>query len=76
MMVTKREFKFLENKVYEASILLTSALEELGMLASDVYGEELIADLCGGAEIEFRHPNDELGEVIRVDDLISIIEQE
>ena len=75
-MVTKRELKLFEDKVYTTLTQLWGALEELSILASDIYGEKLIADLCSGAEIEFRHPDDELGEVIRMEDLISIIEQE
>ncbi len=65
-----RQLKSAEKKVYLASVQLSMALERLGVLASSIYGEELNADLCNGEEIEFRHPGDELGEVILMEDLI------
>lgn len=33
---------------------LDNAIEQLGKRASEIYGKELVADLCSGFEIEFR----------------------
>lgn len=33
---------------------LACKMVELGRLATEIYGEELIADICAGSEIEFR----------------------
>ena len=33
---------------------LSMALSELEFIATEIYGEDLQADLCGGTEIEFR----------------------
>ncbi len=43
----------LENK-------LSLALSNLSSVATEIYGEDLQADLCGGSEIEFRR-RDESG---------------
>lgn len=42
---------------------LSSALEELSVEATRIYGKPLVADLCNGDEIEFRLANDN-GDVI------------
>lgn len=41
-------------KVESAVNSLESAQQELGRVASDLAGMELMADVCGGGEIEFR----------------------
>ena len=38
---------------------LSAALGELSDIATEIYGEDLQADLCGGGEIEFRRRNDD-----------------
>ena len=40
--------------MFNASNRLSAALEELSNIATEIYGEDLQADLCGGGEIEFR----------------------
>lgn len=44
----------LYDEVLTKSIELSSALAKLGNRASEIYGKNLIADLCGDGEIEFR----------------------
>lgn len=38
---------------------LSFALAKLSGIATEIYGEELQADLCGGTEIEFRRRGDD-----------------
>lgn len=44
----------LYNEVMIQKIKLDNAIEQLSKKASEIYGKELIADFCGGGEIEFR----------------------
>lgn len=37
---------------------LECKMDKLGRLATEIYGEELIADMCAGSEIEFRRLDD------------------
>lgn len=72
-----QQLKKAEEKVLDAYIALSSALGNLSSIASEIYGEELQADLCGGDEIEFRRI-DEHGVVddfdcIRIEDLEKMI---
>ena len=72
-----QQLKKAEQKVLDASTALSSALGHLSSIASEIYGEELQADLCGGEEIEFRR-SDEHGVVddfdcIRIEDLEKMI---
>ena len=72
-----KKLKKATEKVLDASTALSSALGRLSSIASEIYGEELQADLCGGWEIEFRR-NDEQGVVddfdcIRIEDLEKMI---
>lgn len=72
-----QQLKKAEEKVLDASIKLCSALGHLSSIASEIYGEELQADICGGSEIEFRRI-DEHGFVddfdcIRTEDLEKMI---
>lgn len=74
-MVTISQFKKQCDNVLTISSKLSGALGALGEIASELYGENLHADLCGGGEIEFRH-EDEFGYVddmdcVRVEDIIS-----
>ena len=63
----------LEKKVYELSSKLNGALNELSEAATKINGQPLVADLCGGDEIEFRRldkdgiPNDY--DCIRIEDI-------
>ena len=41
-------------RVQEAESRLSVELQVLSSVASDIYGDELYADLCSGSEIEFR----------------------
>lgn len=42
------------DKVVKLEVSLSAELQNLSKLASAVYGEDLIASLCNGGEIEFR----------------------
>lgn len=53
-MITIKELSRIEDRVYRYSSSLTGELEKLGNIASKILGFEVIADICGGEEIEFR----------------------
>ena len=52
---------------------LSLALSNLSSVATEIYGEDLQADICGGSEIEFRR-RDESGyfdafDCVRIEDI-------
>ena len=53
-MSKKTELNRAVNKVLDLQNRLSCALAQLADIATDIYGEDLQADLCGGSEIEFR----------------------
>lgn len=68
------------NKAYEKALdcenELMRALEKLSVIASDLYGQELVANICNGWEIEFRTEYDPDGFKsisIRIEDIIERI---
>lgn len=64
------------SQVLSALAELEVRLDELSMLASEAYGEDLTANLCNGAEIEFRTSDDPDGlhsVSIRLEDVLSKI---
>lgn len=65
------------NKAYEKALnyqnKLMCTLEDLSIIASDLYGEELVANICNGSEIEFRIEDDPDGLEsisLRIEDII------
>ena len=56
-MSQRTELRRAERRVLDAANRLSAALGELSDIASEIYGEDLQADLCGGGEIEFRRRN-------------------
>jgi hypothetical protein len=58
------------NNVMKAESVLSIRLQILANIASEIYGEELSADLCEGPEIEFRHEGDAF-DVVRLEDILS-----
>ena len=58
-MSQRTELKRAESRVFDAANRLSAALGELSDIATEIYGEDLQADLCGGGEIEFRRRNDD-----------------
>lgn len=54
IMTTVKQLSIIEQRIYKCSSELTGELEILGNIASEILGFEVIADICGGAEIEFR----------------------
>lgn len=57
-MVTKSKLIRKQNQVLSFFNEMQGSLEELSVLASEAYGEELNAVLCNGGEIEFRTSDD------------------
>ena len=58
-----------------ASIRLSNSLQLLSIAASQLYGEELDAEICAGGEIEFRTTNDPdslNGIALRIEDILGI----
>lgn len=63
------------SQVLNALAELEVRLDELSLLASEAYGEDLTAALCNGSEIEFRTSDDPDGlhsAAIRLEDVIKI----
>ena len=61
-----------------ASIMLSNSLQLLSIAASQLYGEELDAEICAGGEIEFRTVNDPdslNGIALRIEDILGINER-
>ena len=58
-MSQRTELRRAERRVLDAANRLSAALGELSNIATEIYGEDLQADLCGGGEIEFRRRNDD-----------------
>ena len=73
-MVTKSKLIRKQNQVLSSFNQTLGFLEELSVLASEAYGEDLRADLCNGGEIEFRTSDDPDGLngdcIIRIEDVI------
>lgn len=73
------ELRHLEDNVYLSSAKLNRALSELGRAASEILGYEVVADLCGGDEIEFRsvgeHDAVDDFACIRIEDILNILEK-
>ena len=61
-----------------ASIMLSNSLQLLSIVASQLYGEELDAQICAGGEIEFRtanNPDGLNGIALRLEDILRINKQ-
>ena len=66
---TIRRFNKVVDKVLVRSNELVIALNELSAMASEIYGEELVADICDGEEIEFR-VNGDADSILHIDDIV------
>lgn len=58
-----------------ASLMLSNSLQLLSIAASQLYGEELDAQICAGGEIEFRtadNPDGRNGIALRIEDILGI----
>ena len=53
--MTDKQIIRLNEKALHLNISLSNALQELAKAVSDRLGKEVVADLCNGGEIEFRH---------------------
>ena len=53
-MSQRAELQRAVNRVLALENRLSGALAQLADIATEIYGEDLQADLCGGSEIEFR----------------------
>lgn len=74
---TVRKIRKIEDRVYKYHSDLIGELEKLGSIASGILGYEVVAEICGGCEIEFRTVSQE-GYVdadvcIRFEDIINAI---
>ena len=58
-MTQRTELRRALNRVLDLENKLSGALAQLSDIATDIYGEDLQADLCGGSEIEFRRRGDD-----------------
>lgn len=58
-MTQRTELRRALNRVLNLENKLSGALAQLSDIATDIYGEDLQADLCGGSEIEFRRRGDD-----------------
>lgn len=68
--ITKQQLLKQYDKCEKASNKLQKEMERLSALASNFAGEELIADMCTGAdEIEFRKMDD-AWSTIRIEELL------
>lgn len=50
----ENQFRRQISKVLSANIALSRELQQLGIIASEILGAEYVANICNGAEIEFR----------------------
>ena len=57
--MTDKQIINLNNKVLSLNIELSSKLQVLAHAASERLGYDVVADLCNGAEIEFRRIMDD-----------------
>lgn len=72
-MATIKELNRAYNKALDYKNKLMCALEKLSVIASDLYGETLAANMCNGGEIEFRTEDDPDGlesTSLRIEDII------
>jgi len=58
-MTQRAELRRAVNRVLSLENRLSGALAQLADIATEIYGEDLQADLCGGSEIEFRRRGDD-----------------
>ena len=66
----KKKLMAAYRKAMEAESVLSMKLQILASIASEIYGEELSADLCEGSEIEFRRDGDAF-DTIRLEDILN-----
>jgi hypothetical protein len=72
-MATIKELNRTYKKALDYSNKLMCALEDLSVIASNLYGKPLVADMCNGGEIEFRTEDDPDGlesTSLRIEDII------
>ena len=72
-MATVKELNKAYEKALDCNNKLMCALEKLSIIASNLYGEELLANICNGSEIEFRTESDPDGldsTSLRIEDIV------
>ena len=76
-MVTKKQILKAQEAAIDAEVSLNAALGHLAALASEVLGREVVADLCGGDEIEFRSVNNsgvaDAFDTILIEDILRLL---
>ena len=68
-MTARKQLMAAYDNAMKAEAALSTKLQVLANVASEIYGEELSADLCAGSEIEFRR-NDDAFDTIRLEDIL------
>lgn len=63
--------KNLYDKALALSVELSSTINLLSSVASEIVGEDIIADLCHGMEVEFRKPDEPFTTYMRIEDVLS-----
>lgn len=59
------------NKALDDDARLSASLQILGSIASEYYGEDVVADICSGCEIEFRFSDDIYAcSTMRIEDIL------
>ena len=69
-MVARKQLMAAYKNVMKAESVLSMRLQILANIASEIYGEELSADLCAGSEIEFRHDGNAF-DTIRLEEILN-----
>ena len=74
-MTQRTELRRAISRVRNLENQLSGALAQLSDIATEIYGEDLQADLCNGSEIEFRRRGDDgyfdALDCVRVEDIES-----
>ena len=63
--------KRLHDKALSLSVELLNTLGKLSREASEIVGVDLNADICEGAEIEFRREGEESETYMRIEDVVN-----
>lgn len=69
-MDTRKQLMAAYKNVMKAESALSTKLQILANIASEIYGDDLSADLCAGSEIEFRRDGDAF-DTIRLEDILN-----
>lgn len=77
-MTTRRELSYAYVNCLNAIHALEMAEQHLSRLASEAYGDQIEAEICGGDEIEFRRYNGDYvdeNDCLRIEDILEKLEE-